>query len=107
MFLSKKALSFKALSLAIVAVAAGILGLVWLGADAVEAGGRGVTVNHNQLTITTPASDDGNAPCRLQSLVEWEPLGHKVEAEILLQRRSRNFEFWTTVQSLPGKATSA
>ena len=107
MFLSKKALSFKALSLAIVAVAAGILGLVWLGADAVEAGGRCVTVNHNQLTITTPASDDGNAPCRLQRLVEWEPLGHKVEAEILLQRRSRNFEFWTTVQSLPGKATSA
>ena len=110
MFLCKKALSAlssKTLPLAIVAVAAVILGLVWLGAGAAEARGRSVTLNHNKLTITTPASNNGNGPCRLQSLVEWEPLGHRVEVEILLQKRSGSFPTWTSVQALPGKANSA
>ncbi len=114
MFSSKKALSSKILSLAIVAVAAGILGLVWLGADAAEARGRSVTLTRN--VITTPlaetASDGGNAPC-LQSLAEWEPLGSKVEVKFVLQRRKVGNLTWddplwnTNTQPLPGKATSA
>ncbi len=47
MFSSEKALSSKTLSLAIVAVAAGILGLVWLGSDTAEARGRSVTLTLN------------------------------------------------------------
>ena len=114
MFSSKKALSVlslagKTLPLVIVGVAAGILGLVWLGADAAEARGRSVTLNLN--VITTPAADVENAPCLLQSLAEWEPLGSKVEVQFFLQRRSGDNGTWTLIasdiQPLPGKASSA
>ena len=111
MFLGKKALSLKTLKtlpLAIVAVAAGILGLVWLGADDAEAKGRSIPLTRNELTV--PASGGGNAPC-LQSLVEWEPLGSKVEVEFYLQSRNVGNGTWkriaTDVQPLPGKATGA
>ena len=112
MFSSKKSFSAfslggKTLPLAIVAVAAGILGLAWLGADAAEARGRRITLTRNELTIPAAAADGGNGPCLLQSLVEWAPLGSRVEVEILLQQRSPSFPTWTSVQSLPGKATSA
>ncbi len=113
MFLGKKALSWKTLKtlpLAIVAVAAGILGLVWLDADTAEARGRSVTLTRNELTIPVAATGGGNAPC-LQSLVEWEPLGSRVEVEFLLQRRFGANGVWSLagsdVQALPGKATSA
>ena len=117
MFLGKKALSsktLKTLPLAIVAVAAGILGLVWLGADDAEARGRSVTLARNELTIPEAAAADGggSAPCVLQSLVEWDPLGPTVEVQIMLQRRKDN-GIWkltpspTDIQPLPGKATSA
>ena len=118
MFSSKKVLSAfssKTLPLAIFAVAAGILGLAWLGTDAAEARGRSVTLTRN--VITTPnaetAADGGNAPCLL-SLAEWEPLGSKVEVEFYLQRKSKNSTSWgpallpnRIIQALPGKATSA
>ena len=113
MFSSKKALSAfssKTLPLAIVAVAAGILGLVWLGSDTAEARGRSVTLTRNELTLPAAATGGGNAPC-LQSWAEWEPLGSKVEVQFLLQRRSGDNGTWTLigsdVQPLPGKATSA
>ena len=114
MFLGKKALSapslktLKTLPLAIIAVAAGILGLVWLGADAAEAAGRIIPLTRNELTL--PASGTGNAPC-LQSLVEWEPLGHRVEVEFYLQSRTVGNRTWKLIDSdtqpLPGKANSA
>lgn len=115
MFSSKKALSAfslggKTLPLAIVAVAAGILGLAWLGADAAEARGRSVTLTRNELTLPAAATGGGNAPC-LQSLVEWEPLGSRVEVQFFLQRRSGANGVWSLVasdtQPLPGKAASA
>ena len=110
MFSSKKALSSKTLTLAIVAVAAGILGLAWLGADAAEARGRSVTLTRNELTLPAAATGGGNAPC-LQSLAEWEPLGSKVEVQFLLLRRTGDKGTWSLVasdiQALPGKATSA
>jgi len=115
MFSSKKAFSVlslagKTLPLVIVAVAAGILGLVWLGADEAEARGRSVTLTRNELTIPQAAAGGGNAPC-LQSLVEWEPLGSKVEVQFFLQRRSGDNGTWTLIDSdiqpLPGKASSA
>ncbi len=113
MFSSKKVLSTfssKTLSLAIVAVAAGILGLAWLGADAAEARGRSVTLTRNELTLPAAADGGGNAPC-LQSLVEWEPLGSTVEVQFFLQRRSGANGVWSLVasdsQPLPGKAASA
>ncbi len=116
MFLGKKAFSVlslagKTLPLAVVAVAAGILGLVWLGADAAEARGRSITLTRNELTIPQAAAGGGNAPC-LQSLVEWEPLGSKVEVKFVLQRRKVGNPTWdpiwdTNTQPLPGKATSA
>lgn len=110
MFSSNKALLSKTLPLAIVAVAAGILGLAWLGADAAEARGRSVTLTRNELTLPAAATGGGNAPC-LQSLAEWEPLGSKVEVQFLLLRRTGDNGTWSfvasDVQSLPGKATSA
>ncbi len=118
MFPSKKALSAfslgsKTLPLAIVAVAAGILGLAWLGAGAAEARGRSVTMTLNVITtpIAETASDGGNAPC-LQSLAEWEPLGSKVEVKFVLLTRRVGNATWVTlgepnIQPLPGKATSA
>ncbi len=113
MFLGKKALSsktLKTLPLAIVAVAAGILGLAWLGADAAEARGRSVTLTRNELTIPAAATGGGTAPC-LQSLVEWEPLGSRVEVQFFLQRRTGDYGVWGLIasdfQPLPGKATSA
>ena len=111
MALGKKALSSKtlqALPLAIVAVAAGILGLVWLGADPIDAAGRSVTLTRDELTL--PAAGGGNAPC-LQSLAEWEPLGSRVEVQFTLLRRTGPNNPWTPTaydtQALPGKATSA
>ena len=124
MFSSKKALSAfssKTLPLAIVAVAAGILGLVWLGSDTAEARGRSITLTRNVITTpnaeTAAADGGGNAPC-LQSLVEWEPIGSKVQVEITLFRRANGSQLppgttptWqridTSTQLLPGKATSA
>ncbi len=113
MFSSKKALSAfssKTLPLAIVAVAAGILGLAWLGAEAAEARGRSVTLTRNELILPAAATGGGNAPC-LQSLVEWEPLGSRVEVQVFLQRRSGANGVWSLVasdtQPLPGKAASA
>ena len=120
MFSSKRALSVLSLAgktfpLVIVAVAAGILGLVWLGADPAEARGRSVTLTRNELTIpeaTAAAADGGgNAPC-LQSLAEWEPLGSKVEVKFVLLTRRVGNGTWVTlgepnIQPLPGKATSA
>ncbi len=77
-------------------------------ADAAEARGRSIPLTRNQLTI--PASGGGNAPC-LQSLVEWEPLGSKVEVQFFLQRRSGDNGTWklidSDIQPLPGKATGA
>ena len=110
MFLGKKAFSSKTLPLVIVAVAAGILGLVWLGSDTAEARGRSVTLTRNELTLPAAATGGGNAPC-LQSLVEWEPLGSRVEVQFFLQRRSGTNGVWGLVasdtQPLPGKAASA
>ena len=108
MFLSKKALSWKTLPLAAVVVAAGIFGLIWLGADPAEARGRSATLTRNNLVA--PGTPAGNAPC-LQSLVEWEPLGSKVEVEFLLQWKPVNSTTWRIQaldkQLLPGKATRA
>ena len=113
MFSSIKALSSKTLPLAIVAVAAGILGFAWLGTDDAEARGRSVTLTRN--VITTPlaetASDGGNAPC-LQSLAEWEPLGSKVEVKFVLLTREVGDETWFTlgepnIQPLPGPERAA
>ena len=112
MFSGKKALSSKTLPLAIFAVAAGILGLAWLGADAAEARGRSVTMNLNVITtpIAETAADGGNAPCLL-SLAEWEPLGSRVEVEFYLQKRLLGSDTWgradSDIQQLPGKAASA
>ena len=116
MFLGKKARSLKTLKtlpLAIFVVAAGILGLVWLGADAVEAGGRSITLTRNELTIPDAAFANtaalGDASCALHSLVEWEPLGSRVEVQFSLQEWSK--DHWkfiaSDIQPLPGKATSA
>ena len=116
MFLGKKARSLKTLKtlpMAIFAVAAGILGLVWLDADSAEARGRSITLTRNELTIPEAASGNGNVPCRLQSLVEWDPLGPTVEVQIFLQRRRVGTITWTSLisdpytQLLPGKATGA
>ena len=111
---TKKALSLNTTSntiaWAMVALAAGILGLVWLGTNTAEAGGRTVTLTRNELTVPAAATGGGNAPC-LQSLAEWEPLGSKVEVQFLLQRRSGDNGTWSLValdiQSLAGKASSA
>ncbi len=104
--------TLKTLPLAIFAVAAGILGLFWLDAEAVEARGRSITLTRNELTIPGATSGGGNAPCRLQSLVEWDPLGSRVEVQIRLDRRFGDNGTWTPyiynhTQLLPGKAPGA
>ena len=90
--------------------AAGIILLVGLGSDTVEARGRSITVTRNDLVAPETAADAGNAPC-LQSLVEWEPVGSKVEVEFLLHGRGNSLQGWKiidyNVQLLPGRAQAA
>ena len=95
---------FETIPLAIAMAAAGIFLLVGLGSDPVEARGRSITVTRNDIVAP------GKAAC-LQSLVEWEPVGSKVEVEFLLQTRLGNASTWkivdTNTQFLPGKAQGA
>ena len=110
MFLNNRSVSWKTLPLVVVVVAAG----VWLGADSVEARGRSATLKQNVLTLSAAATAVDNAParCHLQSLVEWEPLGSKVQVEFVLQHKKNPTSSWagnvsSGPQLLPGKATSA
>ena len=95
---------FVTIPLAITIAAAGIFLLVGLGSATVEARGRNITVTRNDIVIP------GNTTC-LNSLVEWEPVGSKVEVEFLLQARSGRLQNWTIIDSntqlLPGKAKGA
>jgi len=87
----KRSRQFASIPLAITMAAAGIFLLIGLGSDAVEARGRSVTVTRNDLVTPVTAADGGNAPC-LQSLVEWEQVGSKVEVEFLLQGRGNSLQ---------------
>ena len=101
---------FASIPLAITMAAAGIILLLGLGSDTVEARGRSITVTRNDLVTPATATDGGNAPC-LQSLVEWEPVGSKLEVEFLLQGRGNSLQSWKiighTTQLLPGRAQAA
>ena len=106
----KRSRQFGTIPLAITMAATGIFLLMGLGSDTVEARGRSITLTRNDLVAPVTAADAGNASC-LQSLVEWEPLGSKVEVEFLLQIRLPGSPDWAyagrITQLLPGKAKGA
>ena len=110
MFSSKKATSQKTIPLAMIAVAAAVLALTWLGVDSAEARGRSIPLTKNEITL--PAAPDGAGNVPLQSQVEWQPLGSKVRVKLFLFQCSPVYKTWgspiaSTTQLLPGKAPGA
>ena len=102
----KRTLLIKVLTLAFVAITAGMVGLVWLGAGSAEARGR-VTLGPNELLPPGLAADGGDIHC-LRSYVEWEPMGSKVSVRLVLQEKIGTT--WLPLiglhdQLMPGKST--